>query len=207
MSNPSIPRRDGSRAPTTQSSDASLLRWIQSGNQEAATQLYYRYAERLRALVEAESSPDLARREEAADIVQSIFSSFFRGVGKGYYDIPAGEEIWKLFLVIALNKICAKGTYHRAAKRDVRHTLGPEPLEHYSKTERDTDSPAFVFLQAVVREALDGLPPVSRHIVTLRIEGYEIAEIAARTQRSKRTVERVLQEFRRDLAGVLRQGE
>jgi DNA-directed RNA polymerase specialized sigma24 family protein len=207
MSNPETHSRDSPRAPGAESSDSSLLRWIQNGNQDAATQLYFRYAERLRALVEVETFPALARREETEDIVQSIFSSFFRGVGKGYYDIPAGDEIWKLFLVIALNKICAKGTYHRAAKRDVRLTTSSEFLDQQSKTGQGADNPAFIFLQLVVRESLEKLPPLPRQMVTLRIEGFEIAEIAARTQRSKRTVERVLQEFRQELADILRRDD
>jgi DNA-directed RNA polymerase specialized sigma24 family protein len=40
-------------------------------------------------------------------------------------------------------------------------------------------------------------------MVLLRIEGYEVAEIADRTARSRRSVERVLQEFRRRLAAEL----
>ena len=37
----------------------------------------------------------------------------------------------------------------------------------------------------------------------LEIEGYEVAEIAVKTERSKRTVERVLQEFRQKMRAIL----
>jgi len=40
-------------------------------------------------------------------------------------------------------------------------------------------------------------------MIALRIDGHEVAEIAEQMRRSKRTVERVLQEFRRQLAEVL----
>lgn len=40
-------------------------------------------------------------------------------------------------------------------------------------------------------------------ILSLRVEGYEVAEIASKVGRSKRTVERVLQEFRGRLRKVL----
>src|SRR5437762_486755 len=106
--------------PPGEPTDSSLLRRLREGNQDAATKLYLRYAERLRLLARAECSPDLARRIDADDIVQSVFASFFQGVNRGLYEVPAGEELWKLFLVIALNKIRAKGVFHRAAKRDVR---------------------------------------------------------------------------------------
>jgi DNA-directed RNA polymerase specialized sigma24 family protein len=45
-------------------------------------------------------------------------------------------------------------------------------------------------------EVLAELPAVQRDMVELRIEGHEISSISQRTARSKRTVERVLQQFR-----------
>ena len=39
--------------------------------------------------------------------------------------------------------------------------------------------------------------------VRLRIDGHEVADIAAHTGRSKRSVERVLQQFRDQLQGLL----
>lgn len=184
-------------------SDRSLLRRLQHGSQDAATQLYLRYAERLRGLARAECSPDLARRLDVDDIVQSVFKSFFRGVSQGYYEVPAGEELWKLFLVIALNKIRAKGAFHRAAKRDVRLTLGEDFLAHMANSEQGPDCEALAILKMVVHEILERQRPHQRAIVIHRIEGYEVAEIAAKTGRSRRTVERVLQEFRKQLAEVL----
>src|SRR5437762_765178 len=86
-------------------SDHTLLERLREGSEGAAAILYTRYSRRLRELARAQCSPDLARRVEADDIVQSVFASFFRGLNRGYYDLPAGEELWKLFLVIALNKI------------------------------------------------------------------------------------------------------
>jgi DNA-directed RNA polymerase specialized sigma24 family protein len=44
---------------------------------------------------------------------------------------------------------------------------------------------------------------VNRQIITQRIEGYEVSEIAANVNRSKRTVERVLQDFRTRLAKMI----
>src|SRR3954466_1386611 len=115
--------RDGP-APdaTTAPSDRSLLRRLRGGSEDAATQLYRRYAHRLRALARANTSAHLARRVDAEDIVQSVFRIFFTAASQGLYDVPAGEDLWKLLLVIALNKIRTEGDFHQAAKRDVRTT-------------------------------------------------------------------------------------
>src|SRR5580658_3450132 len=91
--------------PPQDPSDRSLLVRLRGGQQDAATELYLRYAQRLRALVRSRCSPQLSRRLEPDDIVQSVFRRFFRRVLQGDYDVPPGEELWGLLLVIALNKI------------------------------------------------------------------------------------------------------
>ena len=197
------PYEPGGPASGGQPSDHSLLRRLRGGSQDAATLLYLRYAQRLRALTRTKFATDLARRLDVDDIVQSVFGSFFRGASRGDYDVPAGEELWKLFLVIALNKIRAKGAYHRAAKRDIRLTAGSEGLEQVAETPAEQDEAAYAILQMTIDEALARLPPQHRQMLTLRIEGCEVAEIAQRMGRSKRTVERILQECRKRLADLL----
>ena len=64
--------------------DHSLLRRFRGGSEDAATQLYLRYAHRLRALARAKCAPDLAQRLDVEDIVQSVFGSFFREIGRAH---------------------------------------------------------------------------------------------------------------------------
>jgi RNA polymerase sigma-70 factor (ECF subfamily) len=178
-------------------SDGSLLRHFRAGNDQAATELYLRYAHRLYQLAQANCADDLAQRIDAEDIVQSVFSSFFRRAREGLYDVPRGQELWNLLLVIALNKIRAKGNFHRAACRDVAATR-PSDMLAGTADERH-DEQALTVLRLVIDEILSGHSPVNRDIVQLRIEGHEVAEIASRVNRSRRTVERVLQAFRQQL--------
>jgi RNA polymerase sigma-70 factor (ECF subfamily) len=184
-------------------SDRSLLRRVQGGQPDASMQLYLRYAERLHALVVSQSSRELARRVDAEDIVQSVFRTFFRRAADGHYSVPDGEEIWKLLLVIALNKVRAAGAHHRAAKRDVRQTVGGEALERALESQRTHDEGALTILRMVVEELLQGMPTANRQMIELRIEGYEVAEITEKVRRSKRTVERVLQGFRARLEALI----
>jgi RNA polymerase sigma-70 factor (ECF subfamily) len=183
-------------------SDHSLVRRFRVGDDQAARELYLRYVECLRALVRANASADLLRRLDADDIVQSVFRSFFHGAKQGYYDVPAGEELWKLLLVMALNKVRARGAYHRAAKRDVRLTRGGESYELLLETAQQDDVPD-PFLSIVVDEVLERLPPEHRQMVELRMCGYAVAEIAQKTGRSKRSVERMLQESRSRLTVLM----
>ena len=187
-------------------SDHSLLARYRRGSQDAATQLYLRYAERLRGLAQAQLSPALRRRVDLDDVVQSVFGSFFRRASRGYYDVPEGDELWRLFLVMALHKIRNKAAFHQAAKRDVRRTDPDIALDGAADRPAHGDGAAFDFLQLVIDESLGQLPPLHRQVVELRVEGYEVAEIAERTGRAKRTVERTLQEARQRLGELLGEG-
>jgi RNA polymerase sigma-70 factor (ECF subfamily) len=184
-------------------SDGSLLRRFQRGEADASTELYLRYAARLHALVASQSSRDLARVVDAEEIVQSVFRTFFRRAAHGDYSVPYGEEMWKLLLVIALNKVRATGAYHRAAKRDLRQTVGGEAFDRALESQQDRDEDALAILKMVIEELLEGMPAANRRMVELRIEGYEVAEITEKVERSKRTVERVLQGFRNRLEALI----
>lgn len=183
-------------------SDQELVRQFREGDQDAATRIYLRYAHRLRALTRKQVSAELARCVDADDVVQSIFRTFFRRVRRGCYDVPDGEELWKLFLVIALNKIRDESDFHHAAKRDVRLRRGGAALESAAKRPAE-DEQAQVHLRLIIEQALAPLPPAYRNIVELRMARHEVAEIAQLTGRSKRTVERNLQEFRQTLQRLL----
>lgn len=188
--------------PIEERSDRSLLRRLRRGEDDAATALYVRYAQRLVALTRTQAAPELTRQVEADDIVQSVFLSFFRKAAGGMYDVPEGEELWQLLLVITLNKIRAKGNYFRAAKRDFRLQAPGDAADEFGAAQQP-DEMALTELQMVIQEILATLPPRTAQIVELRIAGHEVTEIARLSQRSMRTVERALQEFRQQLSSVL----
>lgn len=184
-------------------SDSSLVRRFQAGDGDAATALYKRYAQRLQRLAQRNTGADLAARFDAEDVVQSVFRTFFRRVQKGFYDLPAGEELWRLLLVISLNKIRALAVHHRAQKRDVTATLTPDRRTMSQVVDADADDLAFRSLRLVVGEALGDLPVVQQRMILRRIDGCQVEEIATEAGRSKRTVERVLQNFRDRLREII----
>lgn len=188
----------------TPAPDASLLRRFRGGDDDAATQLYLRYAGRLRAMAAAKSGRALTARFDPEDIVQSVFRTFFRRAAAGEYQVPDGDELWKLFLVIGLNKVRAVAAHHKAAKRDVRQTAGGDAVDAVRPVSAEDD---LRVLQLTIDEMLAPLPASHREIITLRIAGHDVADIATRTGRAKRSVERILQEFRTSLRSVLHDPE
>jgi RNA polymerase sigma-70 factor (ECF subfamily) len=179
---------------TSPNSDATLLRRYQAGDDDAATDLYLRYAARLRALARQYCTPNFAGRFDADDVIQSVFRAFFQGARQRAYEVPPGGELWGLLMVLALNKVRNLVGHHQATKRAVRHTASVPDLDSHPALAADDSAAAF--LRLVVDEQIAALPESNRAIIRLRTEGYEVGEIALRTGRSRRTVERVLQDFR-----------
>src|SRR5687768_6132429 len=115
-------RRDPASRAETCETDAELLARLRDGDRAAGEELYHRYATRLRPYARSPSLAGLARRLDADDILQSVFRTFLRGARAGRYAVPDGAELWRLLLVITLNKVRAAGQHHLAARRDVRLT-------------------------------------------------------------------------------------
>jgi RNA polymerase sigma factor (sigma-70 family) len=65
------------------------------------------------------------------------------------------------------------------------------------------DPAATDLLEIAVRDVLEQLPAAERAAVELRLEGYEVNEIAGRVGRSKRAVERSLQKAREHLTELM----
>jgi RNA polymerase sigma-70 factor (ECF subfamily) len=183
---------------TSRRTDDTLLRRYQADDDGAATALYIRYAARLRALAHDYCGSSFAGRFDADDVVQSVFRAFFHGARRRAYVVPPTGELWGLLMVLALNKIRNLVTHHRAEKRAIHHTTSLPDLESHPALAADDSAAAFI--QMVVEEHLAGLPVSNQNIVRLRIEGNAVGEIAQATGRSRRTVERVLQEFRARLS-------
>ncbi|MCA9138659.1 MAG: sigma-70 family RNA polymerase sigma factor [Planctomycetales bacterium] len=176
-----------------QASDATLLVRFQAGDEDAATALYTRYAKQLLSLANRNAGEALGPRVDPEDIVQSIFRTFFRRAAQGHYQVPDGEELWKLLLIIALNKVRTVAVHHRAQKRSAAKT---QSIGSYDVGEFHD---SYELLRITIDEVLDELPVEHQQIVRDRIDGHEIVSIAERNDASRRSVERILQGFRQRL--------
>jgi RNA polymerase sigma-70 factor, ECF subfamily len=190
-------------SPESMPSDQALLKKFQQGDQDAATELYTRYAVRIKRLADKQTGADLSSRVDSEQIVQSVFRTFFRRASTGQYEVASGDDLWKLFLVISLNKIRMTGRFHRATKRDIDKTVSLQPMDESATGHSSNEAVALSILKMTIDDILSGLPEDDKQIVLLRIDGHEVQEISQMTKRSKRTVERKLQEFRDRLSALI----
>jgi RNA polymerase sigma-70 factor, ECF subfamily len=177
--------------------DGSLLRRFAAGQETAADALYRRYADRIRALARARLPEHLTARMDPEDVVQSVFRAFFQSARRGLYQVIDGEGLWCLFAAVTVNKVRSLHDFHGAARRDARTTV-PFDSPESGIPGLETD-----LMELVVKDVLEQLPTSERTAVEMRLEGYEVAEIANRTARSKRSVERSLQKARERLTELM----
>jgi RNA polymerase sigma factor (sigma-70 family) len=180
-----------------------LLRW-QAGDAGAADELFRRYAERLIAVARRRLSSKLARRLDAEDVVQSAYRSFFASARDGRYDPQRGGDLWRLLVGLTLHKLHRQVRRHRAAKRAFEREVPLDEAGGLHGIAADllarTPSPLEgATLAEQVERAMSRLRPVERQMFELRLQGYNLEEIAVTCQRSLRTVSRVLNEIKDSL--------
>jgi RNA polymerase sigma factor (sigma-70 family) len=188
---------------------AELLERWRGGDQDAASALFHRYAERLIALTRSRLSHKLARRFDPEDIVQSAYRSFFAGARDGRYDANRSGDIWRLLVSITIHKMQHQVERHTAGKRavDRERSFGGSGTHGGIPPEALADEPspsAAVVLADELEHVMRGLEPRCRRILELRLQGHTLDEIAADTKRSQRTVRRTLEEIKLELEAYYR---
>ncbi len=181
--------------PEVEPCDKTLVARLRSGDDDAARDLYDRYARRVFGFVQDQMSDHLAAQVEPQDIVQSVFKSVFRGMMSGGYDAPEGRTLWRLLAVIAVHKVRRNAARRAAAKRDSHKTVSLDVLPGQSFPARPTP----LEIEQGIRETIEHLSETERTVVMLRLQGYSVEEISQRVQRSRRTIERTLQHIRQEL--------
>jgi RNA polymerase sigma-70 factor, ECF subfamily len=191
--------------PTVKKSDSmpqlpqepNLVSRLCQGQEGAAAELYGTYSNRIRGLIHSRCSGFLAPRLDPEDVLQSVFHAFFLAVRRGVYNIPDSDSLWNLLAAIALNKLRSAHAFHHAARRNVRAT---ESLPAAGAVDHLFSSN---LIELAIRDVLEQLPASARAVAQLRLEGYDIAEIAAQLKLSRRSVERLLQRCRQCLRVLL----
>lgn len=177
-----------------------VARW-RAGDEGAATELYTRHARRLMALARGRMSEKLGRRLDPEDVVLSAYRSLFAGIDEDRFTVQRSGDLWALLVAITLNKLRRQIERHTAARRALARE---EALDDGADLDRDMTarepSPAEAAALADEIEGLvTGLDPLQRRMVDLRLQGYALEEIATLTERSERTVRRVLEQMKERL--------
>jgi RNA polymerase sigma-70 factor (ECF subfamily) len=181
-----------------------VTRWRESGDQAAAAELFDCYAARLITLVRAHLSEKLARRFDPEDVVQSAFRSFFVGTRDGRLLLRQSGDLWRLLVAISLNKLYRRVELHTAAKRSVAREefsgIDEAWFQIFQKRLAGGNvADDALALAEEIEHLVVGLDPIEQRMFELRLEGYTLDEIAQDTNRSQRTVRRVMDRIKHEI--------
>src|SRR5262245_28055538 len=162
-----------------------LMELLRAGNEDAAELVVRKYGRRLIGLAAARLPAPVRAKEDEDDAVQSAFKSFFNRQKKGEFDPEDWDELGTLLTYLTICKVDRRIRKYLAQKRDVRResaaggaagqddsgpkweAAGPDPTADEKAVAEET-----------LRELLKKLSETDREVVTLRLQGYQIAEIA-----------------------------
>lgn len=164
--------------------------------------MFVKYAEQLARLAEQNLSQRVARRVDGADVVQSVFRTFFVRAERGEFQIRSSAELWKLLVQITLNKARQQGRRHSAELRDVRREADQSALLPGLVADQPGPEDAAI-LNDVIEQALLRLPEAQRphyqKLIELKLADYSNDEIAEQLGIVRRTVERMLKRLESSL--------
>jgi RNA polymerase sigma-70 factor (ECF subfamily) len=180
------------------SSFEQLVAGLRLGQNDAAENVFRRYAQALLARAAQEIDARLRRKVDPEDVVQSAFRSFFRRQAAGQFDLSDWGGLWALLVCITVRKCRNLNTHYRRDGRDVAReaTGGDDGAQGEEVLDREPTPAEAAVLGDLVQELMGQVVSQDRPIVEMRLQGYTPSEIADRTGRAERTVFRVLDRVR-----------
>ena len=188
---------------TEKESFADLIRLVRSGDEQAARRLVEDFEPEIRRAVRVRlTEPELRRIIDSADICQSVLGSFFVRAGLGQYDLQGPQDLLRLFISMARNKLADVARRETAQRRDRRRQ---RPLDDLDREIPDPGlSPSARLASKETLDALrERLSDEERRIAAWRAAGRQWADIAGEIggtpeglrKRLKRAIDRVAAEL------------
>src|SRR5262245_46719373 len=100
---------------------ADFIRRIRAGDEEAAVELVRQYEPLIRREVRMHLEDQrLGRLLDSMDICQSVLASFFVRTAAGQYDLDQPDQLLKLLVTMARNKLVSESRRQQRQRRDIR---------------------------------------------------------------------------------------
>ncbi len=172
----------------------AVLAQLRQLNNEAATAVFQRFAQRLIALARKKLAPRLLQKLDAEDVAQSAMRTVLLRIGKGQFQLGDWDSLWGLLARVTSRKCCKWVAYYGAAARNIAREKTPVIPESVGWEVIDrAPTPAEVLqLAETTQEMLRGLNELEQQIVALSLQGEEAAAISQQLGCSLSKVYRVL---------------
>jgi RNA polymerase sigma factor (sigma-70 family) len=158
---------------------ADFLQRIRAGDEQAAAELVNRYESAVRVEVRMRLADSRLRRVfDSMDLCQSVLASFFVRVAAGQYHLERPEQLVRLLVTIARNKVASQARRQQAQRRDQRRDVAVD-REGWEPAGAEPSPSRVVSGRELLAELRRRLTPEELRVADLRAEGRQWAEIAA----------------------------
>jgi RNA polymerase sigma-70 factor, ECF subfamily len=187
-----------------------LMRLLRSHDQDAASEFFHRYAQRLIGLARARLDQRLRSKVDPEDVVQSVFRSFFNRVGTSDWQLNSEDSLWAVLVVMTVRKCGRTAKRLLALKRgggaaEVEvGTAGEDSVLCWNPVASDPSPEATAMLLETMEDLTAELDPRQREILELSLQQYTVPEISDKIKRTTRTVYRALEHIRAKLEEMRR---
>jgi len=180
-----------------------LMGRLRGGEEAAAAELFRRYADRLIGLARSRLDPLVRQKVDPEDVLQSVFKSFFLRHRDGNWDLDNWDSLWSLLAQMTIRKCGRRAGYYHSARRDVRRETAPSDEEDSTyfreALNREPTPDEAALLAETIELLLRESEGYHRDIIRLSLQGCALAEIAAETGVTERSVQRVLKRVREQI--------
>ena len=196
--------RVGSRRMSEAEAFRDLIGRVRSGDDRAAEELVRRYEPTIRMAIRVRlDQSHLRRLFDSMDICQSVMANFFVRAASGQFELDQPEQLVKLLVTMARNKLINHVQQQQAGRRDHRRQADLDTAEVADSTPTPSQVASYRELLEAVRSHLSG---EERRLAVLRGAGSSWPEIAAEVGenadalrfRLTRALDRVAAELRLD---------
>ncbi len=181
---------------------SNLLVRLFDGDDEAFAELFCRFRDRYQVAADRKLRNSPVRHRDGEDAIMSVFRCFWFNVADGQYrNLRDTENFERVLLSILRNKILSD------IKQESRDKRGSGDVVNIATVDEDFDLEDYRETEAKLNIAMVEIlemisNPLTRQIIQLTLQGNSRIEIAARLQRSERTIQRHLEAARQKLLEV-----
>jgi RNA polymerase sigma factor (sigma-70 family) len=158
----------------------ALIRRIRAGDPAAAADLVREYEPEIRRTVRVRLSDRRLRRTfDSMDICQSVLGAFFAHVALGQFELDRPEQVLKLLVSMARNKLNDHVRREHAQRRDNRRLELGSPEELAAQAGRSDTPSRIVAGRELLQRMRQELSPEEQHLAEQRVLGRDWAALAA----------------------------
>ncbi len=180
-----------------------LIAGLNRNDQEAAKRLYERYITSVIRLASRNLDPRLGARVDAESLAHSVMESFFDGHQNREIEVDSWAALYGFLSKVTIRKALNRNRLHHQKKRNDRVDAqgnkrgAPVSLEEHLAANPEAGPAEIAEINDLIEVAKGRLDGDHRKIIEVFLQNGSKEDTAEQTEFSTRTVERVLEKFKR----------